>query len=184
MLFALKQAVSKMAPADRPRLQIVIADASALSDSFSQDRGISSLSGAGTHFASHLNSELYAEIRAAYGDQAEQMVHLTYVMMPDILRQSGSFGTHWMLQDSIRIRHADRTTPEGGEPREDSARIPGEQMIRVLRALQGGPPGSAPRYGDACKVLCWAWNDKLSDPNWSAFQKEYGISAPAACFKH
>jgi len=46
--------------------------------------------------------------------------------MPRILREAGSFGTHWMLQDWIRVKHEDA-----------SATIGGLEMVRVLRALYG-----------------------------------------------
>lgn len=70
LLFALRLSLEehlKKHDADTlPRLQVDVADASGLSDGYTQDRGVSSALGAGTHFASHLDSELVTAIRKQY----------------------------------------------------------------------------------------------------------------------
>jgi hypothetical protein len=33
------------------------------------------------------------------------LVRFHYLPMPALLRRSGSFGTHWMMQEQIRSRH-------------------------------------------------------------------------------
>ena len=52
------------------------------------------------------------------------------MMMPGHLRQSGSFGTHWMLQSWIRIQG-----PAVPGQKQENLTITGDQIIQVLRAL-------------------------------------------------
>jgi hypothetical protein len=50
------------------------------------------VAGAGTRFASLLNAELLDDLRKLYAARPERL-RLSYLMMPDLLRESGSFGT-------------------------------------------------------------------------------------------
>ncbi|WP_395702870.1 hypothetical protein [Aquabacterium sp.] len=152
-----------------PRLQVVVADASALSDGYSQDRGISSMAGAGSHYASHLNAELVAAIRQRYAATPGRF-QFAYVMMPDLLRESGSFGTHWMLQGTIRVRHG-----------EDSRSISGPQAVQVIRALH--TPGAEQGLdGAACTVLQWARADAGHSTGWAAVRAALGgHDTPLGC---
>jgi hypothetical protein len=165
MLYALLSALKNMAPEKRPRLLIVVADASSFSDEYSQDRGISSLAGAGSHFASHLDSELYSRICDSYSDKTR--LTLAYVMMPDILRKSGSFGTHWMLQRWIRVSKADNS---------DSVTISGDEMIQVLRALHTG----ADLQSEAGKVVNWSREDDGHKKGWAMVENALGPQNSAA----
>ena len=201
MLLALEKTLSFMKEKGDtlPPLHFVIADASALSVEFEQDRGVSSLSGAGAHFASHLDAALYSEIQELYGSEAASKLTMSYVTMPDILRESGSFGTHWMLQETIRVRH--RLNPMPGsaaasgvmagqasaalvassgasskEPEYESVRVPGDEIVKVLRALEASPAKKLTT--DACSVRTWAWDDIEKQPGWRSFQKAVGVTAP------
>ncbi len=152
-----------------PRLHVVVADASALSEGYSQDRGISSMAGAGSHYASHLNAELVAAIRQRYAATPERFA-FSYVMMPDLLRESGSFGTHWMLQGTIRVRHGD-----------ESRTISGPQAVQVIRALHS-PGAEQGLQADACTVLQWARSDEGHRAGWAAVRAAVGgREAPLAC---
>ena len=179
MLLALKKTLEQMKATGLPPLQIVIADASALDNSFSQNRGVASMTGAGTHFASHLNAELYSEIEAMYGDGAKERLRLSYVMMPDILRKSGSFGTHWMLQDTIKVHHQDAAASalkDAEKPPEQAAEVPGVEMVRLLRALQSADVKQL--SPDGCRILGWAWKDTEPTKGWKSFRESVGASAP------
>jgi Patatin-like phospholipase len=166
MLFALRQALKDKKPdVILPRLFIVVADASALSDKYTQSRGVSSLAGAGTHFASHLDAELLEDIRRLYGDKADRL-QFAYVTMPDHLRDSGSFGTNWMLQSWIRVRNESDSNSE-------DVTIKGEEMIRVLRALHT-PGADKDLHPKPCQVLNWSRSDFGHKDGWGRVVKVLG----------
>jgi predicted acylesterase/phospholipase RssA len=89
-----------------PPLHILEVEASAFSDGYEQDRGIGSLMSAGAAFASQLDAELLADIRARYEARhvtASSLVRFHYLPMPEFLRRAGSFGTHWMMQPKVVV---------------------------------------------------------------------------------
>ncbi|MGQ0765075.1 MAG: patatin-like phospholipase family protein [Gemmatimonadota bacterium] len=106
MLMVLRNAITGSNCRQLPALHIVAVEASAFSDSYRQDRGLGSMMSAGTAFASQLNSELLADIHSLYTSRdldPRSLVRFHYVPMPAPLRRSGSFGTHWMLQERITV---------------------------------------------------------------------------------
>jgi hypothetical protein len=113
-----------------PPLHIVEIEASAFSDGYRQDRGIGSLMAAGTALASQLDGELLDDIRRLYassGQDPARFVRFHYLPMPALLRRSGSFGTHWMLQERVNVcRDPDC---------DDSIVLTGEDVVAVLRSL-------------------------------------------------
>ncbi len=155
LLFALLRESKTMAGRPLPRIHVIVADASAFSSTYAQDRGLSTVVGAGARFASHLNAELVQDIRQFYGAEAGRF-RLSYVMMPDLLREAGSFGTHWMLQGRILVRHnGDRLT------------ISGKEAIDVIRSLHA--PAAVSRLSDdGCKVLRWSLEDGGHREGWQA----------------
>jgi hypothetical protein len=169
LLYALRLAIEEGGEGRLPRLHVVVADASGFSDKYAQDRGISTVSGAGSRFASHLNAELVAGIRKRYEQQPERF-GFSYVMMPDRLRESGSFGTHWMLQPRIRVEHD-----------AESVTLSGAEMIRVLRALHS-PAADRGLPAKACRVLMWSREDKGHQDGWLGVVKALGgADSPPAC---
>ncbi len=186
MLYALRTTLKAMDADKLPPIYIVVADASAFSDAYTQDRGISSMEGAGSHFASHLDSELVDSIQQLYRDHAERF-HFTYIMMPDQLRQSGSFGTHWMLQSRITVSRPNvpdtiQAKEAGNDP--PSITITGQEMVAVLRALH-----TAGFHGQlstkACTVLRWANEDASHAHAWSELVTGLGGSiSRAECSAH
>jgi len=181
MLFAINQAVKDIAAkGPLPKIYVVIADASALSKDFEQDRGVSSFSGAGTHFASHLNSEVFNEIKELYRSKGASEPQISYVMMPDILRESGSFGTHWMLQNTIRVRHQRPAASSTVDSKvvDDTVRVSGPEMVEVLRSLQSGDVSCLSKDGKT--VTQWVVKDKEHDAQWAAFRAAFPESASSA----
>jgi hypothetical protein len=169
MLYALRLTLQKLNPNELPSIYVVVADASAFSDAYTQDRGVSSMAEAGSHFASHLNSELISSIRQLYQLHPDRF-HFSYVMMPDRLRESGSFGTHWMLQSRITVR-------ESKDKGADSRTITGDEMVAVLRALH--TPGFHGKLSSkACTVLEWAYADPAHSGGWSELVTALGGSNP------
>jgi hypothetical protein len=145
LLYAIRQALwHRPNPgAKLPVLRVVVADASGYSPLFSQDRGTGALGAAGTNLASQVALELHNEIQAIYdGAKQHDDFKLDYLYMPDALRISGSFGTHWMLQPEISIEHQ-------GE----KVKLTGDETLQVVRCLyiDGCALGA-----DSAKVLAWA----------------------------
>ncbi len=129
-----------------PRMIVLIADASGYSPLFSQDRGSAAALAAGSKMASQLSSELVASIQRVYcaANQPNDF-GFAYLFMPDELRNSTSFGTHWMLQRRIKVKHDDN----------DEVTISGGDMVQVLKYLYTDetPAGLS---SDAMQVLNWA----------------------------
>jgi hypothetical protein len=123
LLYALRFAMSeeldelKKDPQRAPRamadIHIIVADASAEDTQFVQDRGITSAFAAADNYANQLSMELSAQIddlcrqiqSANKVPDAKSPIHFHYLGMPDVLRVSGSVGTHWMLAGTYTIHH-------------------------------------------------------------------------------
>ena len=177
LLYAVRLALKDMKREQLPRLHIVVADASAFSSSYSQDRGLSSMTGGGARYASHLDAELVEAIKKTYEDAGVgDKFKFSYVMMPDLLRESGSFGTHWMLQQRIRVRPA--ADPKAGpiQREEDPVDLSGKEMVEVIRALHTGVSGQLSI--DACKVLHWSRKDTGHSKGWSQVLAALGGTDP------
>lgn len=111
-----------------PKITLVIVDASAYSGAYSQDRGIGSAMGAGTQAISLLAEEQVRLITMAYEKQGQKdAFQVIYLPMPLCLRESGSFGTHWMLQPTIEITIGSK----------GNRRLSGEEVIKLLRVMHG-----------------------------------------------
>jgi len=115
LLFALR-AEQPACPAP-PAIHVVVVEASGVSETFSQDRGIGSAMGAGAQFAGQLNVELARQL---------PQVQFHMVAMPLALRKAEAFGTHWMLQRYIAVK-----TKTGEEVFE------GLDVVRALRETYG-----------------------------------------------
>ena len=166
LLYAVRLALKDMKKEQLPRLHIVVADASAFSSAYSQDRGLSSMTGGGARYASHLDAELVEAIRKTYEDAGVGVkFKFSYVMMPDLLRESGSFGTHWMLQERIRVHPAADPKADKAQKDEDPVDLSGKEMVEVIRALHTGVSGEL--KPDACKVLHWSRKDAGHSKGWS-----------------
>jgi hypothetical protein len=122
---------------------VIVADASGFSPGFSQDRGLSAASAAGAQFASQLASELIASIQSIYAAHHQPAgFSFEYLMMPDQLRASSSFGTHWMLQPRITV-----ASPNS------AITLSGPETIALIRSLHRPTP--LPLSPAAATVLSW-----------------------------
>ena len=142
LLFALREAVKKrlLDKTELPRVAVVIIEASAIDETFQQNRGVGSTFGAGAHFADQLDKELYDDLVDIYRSaNRTENLHFYYLPMPSILRTSGSFGTHWMLQDNIEVRNANVTKA-----------FEGKQVLHALRASYG-----CRAAGDSSELVDW-----------------------------
>jgi len=135
-----------------------------------QDRGLGSMLGGGAAFASQLDAELLAQIRARYGGP----IAFHFLPMPSLLRRSGSFGTHWMLQQTITIC----TEVDCGSQRpwyervfryvtgEDRMEVTGDEVIEALRALdQPAPPAPSSNVEELRKRIAEE-RDQLHAVSW------------------
>lgn len=108
-----------------PRVVIIVADASLYSVNYTQDRGFNAMSSGGPQATSQLIDELWHEVESSYKEK--DRLTYQYLPMPEELRTSGTFGTHWRLQPTIPYKLGNGKF----------LTIPGEGVIKVLRALHG-----------------------------------------------
>jgi hypothetical protein len=121
LLYSLRHALKERPSLANRRILVLIVDAGAAPGKYSQDRGIGSAMGAGTQFAMHLVAELARDVG--------HNVRLQYLPMPAVLRES--FGTHWMLQGTIRV---------------GDDHVNGTDMVQILRGLYAN--GSCDQVAD------------------------------------
>ena len=172
LLYAVREmVVTKKKPLPNGAL-IIVVEAGAESDSYRQDRGIGSALGAGSQFAMHLGAEILRDINQV---QKSSPVELIYLRMPNILRKSGSFGTHWMLQPKIQV--SDPNPPASDHtPLADikewlaGKTVTGEEAKIMLRALYGG--GKTNGLGETAKeALSWLQASPEFTEDWKAVRE-------------
>jgi hypothetical protein len=88
-------------------IHIIVADAGAFDPYYSSDRGLGAKSDAAEKIANRLISELIDKIREMHKTISgrENGIMVTYLPMPDSLRASGTFGTHWMMPDKVIVKN-------------------------------------------------------------------------------
>ncbi len=113
LLYALREALGRMPeePAALPDIHIVMAEASAGSTDYSQDRGIGTKFGAPGKIASGLIGELLQEVTDLYAT-AGGRVHFHDLAMPEFMRIDGGLGTHWMLPRYVHLTDPDPASNE------------------------------------------------------------------------
>lgn len=120
LLFALRDALERQKGQPKgdaarvlPRIHIIVAEASASTIDYQQDRGVGSALGAAEKFASQLMTELVLQIRALWADLHGSPTDLRfhYLAMPTTLRIRGGIGTHWMMPRFVKL--TDPGNPDG-----------------------------------------------------------------------
>ncbi|MBI2833166.1 MAG: hypothetical protein HYX76_01905, partial [Acidobacteria bacterium] len=158
LLFATRQAIVDAPVCARPpAIHMIVAEASAYSDNYVQDRGLGTMMAAGSAFASQLAVEVVAQIREIYARRGGRF-EFHYLQMPRIFRNA--FGTHWMLPPWISLRHGDET-----------ATLEGAQVARIVRALYTSPEGLDAR---SKHVWEWAQQDRASSVSWTQLMTALG----------
>jgi len=123
-----------------PRIHVLVVDASEEETEYFQDRGVGTVISAADVYASQLMVELSAQIaKLAEQGGGGKRFELHYVGMPDVLRTSGSFGTHWMLANTYVLRHA----KENGE--KERAILSGKDLKRLVVELHSGSKAANPK---------------------------------------
>jgi len=141
------------APRARPHLVIVVAEASAVSTQFVQDRGVGAKFGAPAKFASQLMLHLINDARWRYKNLGGTLsVH--YLPMPLVLRADGGIGTHWKLQASLKFDEPLLRRIVGRE--QEAVTFDGEQIRGVIDSLHSlAPPLPAQMPRERDKL--WEW---------------------------
>ena len=124
-------------------IRILVAEASGSSVAYGEDRGVGAEFAASAQIANSLIGELLADVRRLYSQiSGEADVKVVVLEMPDVLRQSGAVGTHWMMQASTSLsdpkewyRKGQRETVSDDQLLDivDAVLLPREQRLRVVR---------------------------------------------------
>jgi hypothetical protein len=158
MLYALISALEEEVHGARrtpPPFHIIIADASAFSLDFEQDRGIGPTVDAAEKYANQLMVELLQKIRSLFSDLGADpaTVHAYFLPMPLALRTRGGVHTHWMLP-----RYVTLTDPDDRKVTMTISGSMARQIIMDLHhptGLHPAPPNLSP---DDARTLEKAWN--------------------------
>ncbi len=173
LLFALRQAVTKSpgTPGNLPSVKVVIIEASGIDETFEQNRGLGSAMGAGAHFADQLDTELHNDLVSIYQTaQQKDDLQFYYIAMPRFLRTSGSFGTHWMLQEHITVKHPEKDKTV-------SKHFYGWEVVQALRAAYG-----CRAAGDANAALLADWIRASEEfKNWCELRNAIRGKGQSAC---
>jgi hypothetical protein len=115
-----------------PEIHIIVAEASATSRDFTQDRGIGSKFEAAEKFASQLMVELLDDVDRLYENIAgpQRRVDLHYLAMPYVFRSRGGIGTHWRLPAVVTLRN-----PWVSKADAEAFTFTGETVKRMIVAL-------------------------------------------------
>jgi len=145
-----------------PDILVIELDAGGFSNAYSQDRGAGAALAGGGEYASALSGEIRGVLDRTYRDPNHpdrDKVQLFYIEMPLPMRMT--WGTHWMLQDTIALRPADRKA----RPQT----VSGVDAIGLLRALHNPPSptlAAASWYGT---VRGWLTADCWHTDEWKWF---------------
>jgi len=116
-------------------LDIIIADASAGSVDFSQNRGISTALSASGSITNLLIAQLTDENRKLYtqcGGNKEDF-HLYYLDMPEPLRIRGGMGTHWLMPGEITIHPV--KYPDKEIEKDEAITLKGKDVKQIIDYL-------------------------------------------------
>ncbi len=162
LLMALRTALRDAPDAMKsiPEIHIVMADASAGSTKYSQNRGIGTKFGAPAKLANQLIRELLDEVTCLYAYQKGK-IYYHELAMPDFLRIDGGLGTHWMLPRAVKMKiRPDDTTVRQHETLElDTFTV--RQLINDLHRVEPADKEQAHKI-QLCEneSLSWLWSDQ------------------------
>ena len=122
-----------------PEIHIVVADASAVTIDYRDDRGGGSILGAANKFASQLMLELFESARARYARFGGR-IEPHYLPMPAVLRMRGGLGTHWMMPQTVTLKDICRPNAKRAAT-VDVERLPLMEMIVNLHSPTVPPAG-------------------------------------------
>ena len=176
-LYALESALAKT-PANaavRP-IHIVIAEASAVTYDYSQDRGLSSaLSGSRERLAGGLTDSQLDKMKLQSTSGAKATIQFHYLGLPLAFRARGGFGTHWMYAKAFHLNDPRPRTarslnfvPFAGLS-EKTAAIDRADLAALWLALHDPDKPFCEHdkleSSDARKVQGWICGSKQADPD-------------------
>ncbi len=132
---------------NNPELWIILAEASAGSTTYTQDRGIGTSFGASAKIANKLIDRLRSSVEALYPGT----VRFFDLAMPEFLRIDGGLGTHWMLPRTIKIKNPQ---PEDAQTAPEEIEIDAIAVRQLIKDLHQPVPSSE-------FTLCYYENDFL-----------------------
>lgn len=175
LLLALREALRyqvalSVLPKNKPDIHIIVAEASAASIDYKQDRGLGTKFGASEKFASQLMAELEEQVKELYhtipGETKQIKLH--YLTMPSTLRMRGGLGTHWMLPELVRLADPKELDPKKAQ--KESVVISSYEVRNFITRLHqpklmfNDEPGLLRRLFDSpqdlIKVNIWIENDE------------------------
>ncbi|HEC12488.1 MAG TPA: hypothetical protein ENI80_04455 [Acidiferrobacteraceae bacterium] len=162
---ALEEQLERAKPDHVPPVHIVVVEASADVVDYQDDRGISTKFGAADKIASQLILELAKDIQRLYkrvgGDRDNFKIH--YLTMPSVFRIRGGVGTHWILQDNVRLTPSDE--PDLKKAQKETVGLEGSTVKGMIDVLYLGRARRTVGGADLAKV--WGWIDE--DPHYSVW---------------
>jgi hypothetical protein len=178
-LYALRSAIDQLPPGSKVRpIHIVLAEASAVSYDYGQDRGWAAIEGSRERLAGGLTGTLIAELEqqlAARGTTSAK-VEFHYLGLPLAFRARGGFGTHWMYAKTYHLNDPrPRSIPwlnllPGTQGRDRKASIDQPALRELWLALHNPDPkapfcGSQKFSTESEKVWKWICGSPDSDPD-------------------
>jgi hypothetical protein len=105
-LYALESAVETLPAGSKVRpIHVVLAEASAVTYDYGQDRGLSAIEGSRERLAGGLTVELIAKLKRQLATRGETSpkIEFYYLGLPLAFRARGGFGTHWMYAKEYHL---------------------------------------------------------------------------------
>jgi len=130
-----------------PDIHVVVAEASASSIDYNNNRGLETALGGSLPIANQLYQELLKDVRKQYDDinsacvdsvsSAVTELKLHYLSMPRFFRTRGGMGTHWMMPSSVKL--ANPNQPDPLLAKEQSYRLNRSELEALLAILYAAP---------------------------------------------
>jgi hypothetical protein len=122
-------------PEKLPPIRILVADASAYSGGFAQDRGMGAATGSKLKVANKLIATLLDDVRHAYDQvtgtrSANQRVTIHDLTLPKAIRSG--MGTHWMMPTMTTLK---RSKWISGAEDKSKAKIPEDGIIQLFTTV-------------------------------------------------
>jgi hypothetical protein len=114
-----------------PEMHVVVAEASASSTRFAQDRGFNTALDARVKLANQFINALVRDVRQLSGDR----LTLHYLTMPEALLVDGGLGTHWMRPETVVLSQPEISDPK----RRKKLRVDAANVFEVVYNLYRGP---------------------------------------------
>ncbi|MGH1440029.1 MAG: hypothetical protein ACRBBR_07975 [Cellvibrionaceae bacterium] len=130
-----------------PNIHIVVAEASAASIDYSNNRGLETALGGSLPIANQLYQELLKDAQQQYREintgcegsdsQEASELKLHYLSMPRFFRTRGGMGTHWMMPSNVKLTNPSQPDPLAAA--KNSHRLSRSELEALLLSLYAAP---------------------------------------------